>query len=497
MSEYVKTILRDLGVAIHVPGAMALISLLVCLIAEEPHMLWAFSLCALVSLALGQGLYWWFREAGAMQVRHAMDTAVLAWVVIAILGMLPFLIGAYLVPEGKPATQTLLAFRDPWSALFESVSGFTSTGLSMAKRPEDLPKSLIWWRSFMQWTGGVGIIVVMLSVFHPAQYAYRLYFAEARERTIMSDVVETVATIWWIYLLFTVVAVVALHLAGMSWWHALNYGLTGIATGGFGATNGNIGDFGSGPRLVLLVIIICGAISFASHYRLLVKGQLSIFWKDRESCLLFALLIVGATLLALENRWYSGQWQWFESVFHWASALCTAGFQAASLDQWSPTARLLLTAGMVIGGVAGSTAGGLKLYRIVLLAEGASDRIVRMARQPWRIVGHQSLGDEEEAKRRRHTLEAATILMVLWLVVLGIGTLALAHIAGREVSLAAALLETASALGNVGLSSGITAPELPASGKAVLILLMWMGRLEIVPILVLFAGLRPRTRHHD
>lgn len=494
MSEYARTILRDLGLAIHVPGAMAVVSIVVCVIAGEAYAVPGFAVCTAVSLALGQALFHAFRDGGAMQVRHAMDTAVLAWITISILGMLPFLITAHWVPDGPAATATLLAFRDPWNALFESVSGFTTTGLSVTARPEDLPHALVWWRSFSQWMGGVGVIVVMLSVFHPEQYGLRLFFAEAREKTIVPDVFETVRTIWWIYLLFTALAIVALRLAGMSWWHALNYALTGIATGGFGATNGNIGAFGAGPRLVMIVIFVAGAISFASHYRILAKGQVSVLWKDSETRLLFVLLLVGAVLLTMENWWFTGRLQLLDSAFHWASALCTAGFQSIDLGQWSPVARLLLVAGMIMGGAAGSSAGGLKLYRVLLLSKGAIARIGRMARQPWRLFEHETLGDDEEAMRRLHALEAASLLALLWITALILGTIVLAHVVGPNFTVDSVLLETASALGVVGMSTGITGPALPAAGKAVLIVLMWMGRLEIVPVLVLLASLRrPRA----
>jgi trk system potassium uptake protein TrkH len=412
VSEYAKTILRDLGVAIHIPGIMALISIPICLPLGERFMIPAFAACAGVSLVLGQGLYRSFRSAGAMRVRHAMDTAVLAWITISFLGMLPFILGAFWAP-GWAANETLLAFQDPWNALFESVSGFTSTGLTVTLKPEELPHALQWWRSFMQWIGAVGVIVLMLSVFHPSGDAQRLFLAEAREKTIVPGIAETVRTIWWIYLLFTVLAVFGLRIAGMNWWHALNYGLTGIATGGFGATDDNIGDFGVAPRLVLLVIIVIGAISFASHYKLLVKGEIRVLWKDRESRLLFALLLAGAVFVTLEVWWFTGQPQWLEGAFHWASALCTAGFQTTDFSDWSTTARLLLIAGMAIGGVAGSTAGGLKLYRISILTEGASERISRMARQPWRLTEHEALGSDEEAIRRRRALEVASILALV------------------------------------------------------------------------------------
>ena len=173
-SSYAATVLRDLGVLVHVPGLMALGSLPVCIVFAEtfavPGLLWT----AAVSLVVGQGLYWRYRSAAEMQVRHAMVTAVFAWVLIPLIGMIPFVSVAASLKDIGGASATVLAFLVPLNALFESVSGFTSTGLSVASHASELPHILQWWRSFMQWVGGVGVIVLILTVFHPSADAERL-----------------------------------------------------------------------------------------------------------------------------------------------------------------------------------------------------------------------------------------------------------------------------------------------------------------------------------
>jgi trk system potassium uptake protein TrkH len=489
VSDYVKTILRDLGIAIHIPGLMALATLPICVAFGELYAVLAFVLTALISIVPGQALYRRFRTAEEMHIRHAMDTAVLAWIVIPIIAALPTVLVAASLSD---APASLMLFRNPLNALFESVSGFTSTGLTLSVQPTDLPHSLQWWRSFMQWIGGVGVIVLMLSVFHPSVDAHRLYFAEARQTLIGPTVVSTVRTMWWIYLLYTAVAVLALRAAGMPWWVALNYGMTGIATGGFGMTNGNIGDFGWVPRLVMLAVMIAGSISFATHHRLLRRNGREWWWRNGEARLLMVLLGSGAVLLLAENLWSGHSAHWFEAIFHWTSALCTGGFQYADLGAWSPTAQLLLVAAMVIGGAAGSTTGGLKLSRVALLTRGALHRIERVARQPWRLSEHRPIGDPHEAERQRRNMEAAAILAVLWVATLLGGAIVLLHLAGPSASLGQALLEAASALGNVGLSDGLTNPDLPAAAKLTLMVIMWMGRLEIIPVLVLLASLGRR-----
>jgi len=286
-----------------------------------------------------------------------------------------------------------------------------------------------------------------------------------------------------------------LRAAGMDWWQAVNYGMAGIATGGFGITDRSMGDFGTGPRLVMILIMLTGAVSFATHYRLLTRDRVGQLWKDAEHHALVALLVLGALVLALESYWSGSGAGWVDVLFQWASALATAGFGTVSLESWSPTALLLLSMAMVCGGAAGATTGGLKLRRVVVLADGAYARIRGVALHPWRLMNHRPMADAAAEAHSARIFEAAVIMAALWGVAVLAGTLLLLHAAGPGVALDHVVLEVTSALGNVGLTTGITGPELHWSGKLGLIVVMWMGRLEIVPVLVLVAALVMASRH--
>lgn len=493
MSPHGRTVLRDLGVVLHVPGLMALASLPVCWIFGEGFAVPPFLSTAVVALLPGQILFHAFRQAAPMRLRHAMVTVVVSWMLVPLVGALPFLLMAWQAPDAASST-TLLVFRDFWNALFESVSGFTSTGLTMAESPSRLPHALQWWRSFTQWVGGVGVILVMLSVFHPSGDAYRLYFSEAHGKTLVPDLAETVRTIWWIYLIYTAAAIALLWITGMNAWQAVNYGMTGIATGGFGVTDNSLGDFGAGPRLAMILIMLTGAVSFAAHYHILAQRRISTLWKDPQHRMLIVLWIAGTLLLVAENAWSGVDVDSLDGLFQWTSALATAGFQTVSLEAWSPTALLLLSIAMTCGGAAGATTGGLKLQRVLLLVEGAYARIRGVALHPWRLMEHKPIADADmdHAVRR---LEAATIMLALWLALILAGTLLLVHAVGTGVALERVVLEVASALGNVGLSAGITGPDLHWTGKLGLTVIMWMGRLEIIPVLVLLAALFVGFRH--
>jgi trk system potassium uptake protein TrkH len=495
VSPHGKTVLRDLGVVLHVPGLMALVSLPLAWIFGEGYAAGPLLITAAASLLPGQALYWTFRRAPAMRLRHAMVTVVVSWMAIPLIGALPFVLVAGQLGDRPAAPETVLVFRDFWNALFEAMSGFTSTGLTMTLRPSELPHCLQWWRSFMQWVGGVGVVVLMLSVFHPSGDAYRLYFSEAREQTIVPDIAATVRTIWWIYLLYTALGMLLLWGTGMEVWQAVNYAMTGIATGGFGVTDNSLADFGAGPRLAMVLIMLAGAVSFASHYRLLTRDRVALLWRDAENHALALLLVPGALLLALENLWYGSGAGWLDSLFQWTSALTTAGFSTVPLETWSPTALMLLSLAMACGGAAGATTGGLKLRRVVRLAAGAWARVRGVALHPWRLMNHKPMADAAAEAHTARTFEAVIVMAALWAAAVFAGTLLLLHAAGPGTALDHVVLEVTSALGNVGLTTGITGPGLHWSGKLGLIVVMWMGRLEIVPVLVLVAALVMASRH--
>jgi trk system potassium uptake protein TrkH len=382
-----------------------------------------------------------------------------------------------------------LAFQQPWNALFESFSGFTDTGLSVAVSPSQLPYSLQWWRSFTEWVGGVGVIVLMLSILRPGAGMHQLYYSEGREEKILPSVRATVRAIWWIYVLYTLLSVLLLRLVGMPWWPAINYGLTSLATGGFGMTDHSIGDYGLGVRLAVMLIMLVGATSFAVHYQVLRRRHWQVLWQDEQHQALWWMVGLGSLVLFIENYWSQGLLLWIDTFFQWISALSTTGLQSVDFHLWSPTSQLLLSFAMFVGGAAGSTAGGLKQIRLVFLAKGVGWRLRRIMLPPHAVMRYQVNREGLSESEATRLVEAAGILATLWAVLFWGGVLVLLHVVPERFTLSDVIFEIASAQGNVGLSIGITHPDLPWVGKLVLILEMWMGRLEILPVLILFAPL--------
>lgn len=483
-----RIILRDLGLLVPVVGIMALVSLAIPAIFDETYAFLPLILTALASFGLGAALYFPFRNAGDAKLKHGMIIAAFGWLLVAALGSLPLVLTALFAQRVGLGSQTLLHFKDPLNAFFESVSGYTGTGLTMTARADLLPHTIQWWRSFMEWIGGMGVIVLMLTILagpRPGAATYSLYYSEARGEKIHPSILSTLRTMWWIFLLYTFISVIILWGAGMPIWDAVNQAMTGISTGGFSVTANSIASYHSvAIELALLPIMLFGAISFAVHYELM-RGKGKILWQDAQTRWLLVIIGLGILFLSLENGIKLGALESLrESAFQFVSAMTCTGFQTADIGAWSATAKLVLAAGMVFGGAAGSTAGGIKIIRMVVLLKGVSWRFRRIASPREAIVPFRigsTIVDESEVG---HRLEDASLITFLWLVFLGLGVVVLLHTVSPQYSLSDVIFEVASAQGNVGLSAGITGPTMSTLAKLTLCFNMWIGRLEIIPILV-------------
>ena len=466
-------------------GLMSGVTLLVAIALGEPEMIFPFAAATVISFALATATYLPLRKAPEAQLKHGLIIAALGWLLAALMGALPFFIAAH----GSSA-EAISAFRDYGSALFESMSGFTTTGLSVVSRPDLLPRTLQWWRSLMQWIGGVGIIVLMLGLTAtPIRPGKGIFFAE-RDAKLHPSISSTIRTMWWIYVLYTFIGVVLLWGVGMGIWDSINHSMTALSTGGFSTSPESMGQYtGWGVRLTILLLMFVGATSFATHNDLL-QGRKDIlrgnFFQARWLFVFaggFALILVAENLLALPPVSSAA------SVFQVVSAVTTTGFQTESLRAWSEGAKLILILAMFIGGATGSTAGGIKVMRAVLLARGMGWWLSRMISSPKKVlqfrVGHEKLSPEAASYR----VQGAAVIFFSWLVCTLAGTLVLMQVIPDGFTLADSLFEVVSAQSTVGLSVGITNPGMSTVAKLVLTINMWMGRLEVLPILMLFRAM--------
>lgn len=454
-----RPIAHDVGLVLLVPAGLALTGLGVALGAGEPAAALGFGMTAVGGGGIGGALVYGLRaERGqsALLARrtHAPSVMALAWLSAALLAAVPFAVVG-LAGDGA-ATRV---FADPVNALFESMSGLTSTGLTVSSDPSALPHALQWWRSILQWVGGIGILYFALALLPPEHDG--THMPELGEEMSTRGKGAHLLAIWGIYAGYTVLATLAFWAVGMPLWEAVNHGLTGIATGGFSVTADSFASYDRSIHLVGGFVMLLGAVSFGVHYAVLLRGRYGQIFRDEQNRLMALLLIGGGLLLALAVGVAGQEIPLADVAFQWASALLTAGFSTDYVAHWGPWPLLLLILGMFIGGASGSTAGGLKQRRAVHLVRGllGTERASRLAPalyQPLRLA---------------LTLAVGTALLVL----LG------------GVGWYDALFEATSALSTVGLSVGVTGADLPTGGRLVLVGLMWAGRLEVAAVMALLA----------
>ena len=533
----VAVIARDVGSLLLIQALLMSLTVAVALGFREWYAALAFLLAGGITASAGGLGRRTFADAPAPVMKHGMVIAAAGWLTTAVFGAIPFLLGAHLTPEPVlaahvPATidaqSSLLYFRNPLHALFESMSGWTGSGLTMAVREPTLPRSFQWWRSLIQYVGGVGVIVLTVTILaRPGSGSYTLYRSEAREEKIHPSVVSTVRTVWKIFVGYTVLAIVALFVAlslseyGQSltlferFWQSLNHGMTGLATGGFSVTDDSIGTYNS-PLVegVLLPVMALGAIAFPVHYLFLRDRDLGELVSDLQTRWLLILFVLGTAVLATQNLLTLGRADLGQSVavpaalglsagqfdairdaaFQFVSALSCTGFQSSPIGTWSDGGKLVVSFAMVLGGAAGSTVGGIKIIRGYTVAAGIRWQFSRVF-LPATAVVTKRLGDRVlDREQMNEEFAEAAIITVLWVSLLVASSLVLVNVA-PEFSYADALFEVASAQGNVGLSAGITGPTMHPLAEAMFVLNMWVGRLEIIPVLVfgraLLSGLDP------
>jgi trk system potassium uptake protein TrkH len=475
---HLKIILRDLGSILIMLGLLMLVVLIVSLIFNEVPVMHVVVLTGSLTLCLGLVVRRSCRGAREPELKHAMITAAVAWLVVPAFSSLLFV---------------FLEGMSPLDSLFEAMSGWTGTGLTMVAHPAALTHTIQFWRSFMQWVGGIGVIVLMVTILaRPGTASFLLYKAETREEKLHPNVIHTVRIIWWIYLLLTGFGIALFYLAGMNLWEAINHAMTGLGTGGFSITDNSIA-FYNNPRIELAIIpvMLLGAIPFLVHYKVL-KGNIKALLSDIQCRALVLFILLLFIPLFMENyfTFYGSAMDSLRfSAFQLVSGITCTGFQTTDVRAWSGTALGIVSIAMLIGGAAGSTAGGIKVIKAVIAWKNVSWSLTRALLprrgiKPFRFGGQLLDGDQVNK-----IVAEAHLVIILWVVFLFLGVGVLAHLLAPSYTLSEILFEVASAQGNVGLSTGITGAGMPWGGKVMLILNMWIGRLEIVPVLMLFRAL--------
>jgi len=519
-----KTVIRDIGALQVLIGGLMLVPLLVSLLYQEWYSALAFLLAAGVTVLAGGTAYKMCEDAPEPKRHHAMIVAALGWLVTAAFGALPFIIVAYVtpsavlesfVPAGADYQSSLLHFQNPLHAFFESMSGYTTTGLTMSVHEPSVGHGFLWYRSQMQWIGGAGMIVLSLAILRQPHgtAGISLYQSEGRSEKLRPSIAGTARAIWKIYVGIT--ALVAVYLAAATFLVAPNYGIentifdainhamTGQSTGGFSTLDDSIAGYGSyAMELVHIPAMITGAISLPVYYGVLSKRDIREFTQDPQVRALFGMFVVGVVgLTAFLARWvgipYNGDpigyvgrvaasQAFRDGLFQFISAQSTTGWQTSAIGDWNNGAVMFIVLGaMLLGGSAGATVGGIKILRGYIIARGISWEVSRVF-LPGHAIDDLRIGQRIfKADEANDEIRAATTFAFAYLILLVLSLFVLLAVLPSDFTLADAIFEVATSQGTVGLSSGITGPGMPIIAEILFIIQMWMGRLEIIPVLVL------------
>jgi trk system potassium uptake protein TrkH len=464
-----------LGVVLYVIAFAELLPLPWCLQPYDPASARALLLASGLTAVLGLLLRFAGHDRGELFRREGVLVVVGAWGLASLTGAIPYYVSG-----------AIPSFAD---SLFESVSGFTTTGASILVDIEAMPRGLLFWRSLTQWLGGIGIVVLfvaLLSELGPgARFLFKLEVPGPKAEIMHARVRETAVVLSRIYLTISALQVLVMLLLGASLFESLTHTFSTVSTGGFSPYADSVAHFGWPIQLAILVFMLGSGINFSLYLSTLRLRSLAAL-RDAE---LRAYLVItaAATLAIAADLMLTGTESGpapvlLDAAFQTVSILTTTGFATEDFDRWPGVAHAVLMSLMLIGGCAGSTAGGPKVIRTLIGARVAL-REVRLTFSPNAVIAI-AIGDQvvpEESAR------AVTALILLWVLGWGVGTLLLAVGDTPLVTAATASLATLSNVGPGLAEVGPTGNFAFFAGwqKIVMVLLMWLGRLEFFALLAL------------
>ncbi len=426
---------------------------------------------------LGIGAVLWFATPRKVELnpREALVVVGLGWLAVVVAGSVPFL-----------STGVLSS---PVEALFESVAGFTTTGATVFSRMEDLPRSVLLWRSVTHWLGGMGIIVLGVAILpFLGMGGAQLFSAEApgiKTDRLAPRIASTARLLWGVYALLTLLVLLVYLVLGMSLFDAVNHAMSVMATGGFSTRTASLGYFSPAIQWVTVFFMLVAGTNFTLHYAVLT-GRVGAWVKDAE-WRWYGGIAASATAVALVALSASRGGADFEvlrhATFNVVAILTSTGFATADFAAWPSVCQVMLLGLMFVGAMGGSTGGGFKVVRAVVVAQHALGEI-RKVLHP-RAIFVPRLGTKPV---RGDVVLNVMAFLGLYVATHGIGTMLLAALGSDLVTATSAAL---SAMSSIGPGLGAVGPsshygDLAWASQLVLVALMLLGRLEFYTLLVLF-----------
>ena len=474
---YTGRVIYGVGLAMAVPAVVAVGF-------GESADAWSFVLTGSLAVIVGRGAEIFVQTDKRLDSSHALATVSLAWLTAPVFCAMPlFMSGHY------------ASFLD---AYFEGMSGIATIGLTLANDLDHMSRSVNFWRHWMHFLGGQGIVVIILTAFSSgAARLGTLYTGEGREDVILPNIVRTARFIWRVALVYALIGTsllwIAVTASGLpvleGLYHAFNLFMAAFDTGGFSTQSSSVAFYRSQVvEAVLLVIMVAGAFSFALHYQLW-QGRQSELVKNTEARTLFASVTVLLSIMVI-GLVRSGTFESFgplyrHALFNTISAQTTTGLGTVPgrlfVTDWGVLAPAVIVTGMAIGGMAGSTAGGIKGIRIGLVIKGLR-RDIRRVLLPEDAVIIESYHAAGRSILKSSQVRDAAMFILLWLGLYAIGAL-LGLFYGYPLELA--MFESVAAASSGGLSVGLARPDVETPLKIVYILQMVVGRLEFISIFAL------------
>ena len=405
--------------------------------------------------------------------REGCVIVALSWIVLSLFGSLPFIISG-----------EIPSFID---ALFETVSGFTTTGASILSDVEKLSHASLMWRSFTHWIGGMGVLVFIMA-FIPLSGAQNMHIMKAESpgpsvSKLVPRVRTTAMLLYSIYFVLTLVEFIMLLCGGMTVFEALNTAFATAGTGGFGFLNSSMGSFSPYIQIVITVFMILFAINFNCYYLLLCGKLREMFNLELRTFLIIVATAITVITINISSMFSSVGEALRHAAFTVASLISTTGFSTVDFNMWPELSRTLLVLIMFIGGCAGSTCGGIKVSRMIILFKGMAKELQTMVqpRQIKKIKMDSRMIDHE-------TVRSVNVYMVAYLMIFAIS---LVFISFDNHDLITNFTAVTAAINNIGPGLDLVGPTsnfgfFTMQSKIILIFDMLAGRLELFPMLLLF-----------
>ncbi|WP_119343997.1 potassium transporter TrkG [Facilibium subflavum] len=445
------------------------------------HNLFPFLISFVITMS--SGLLFFLASARSkkhLTVKDGFIVVIAVWSVLGLYGSIP-----YMYSKGL-----YLGFSD---AVFESVSGFTTTGATVIHGLQNLPKSILYYRQQSQLLGGMGIIILSVAILPMLGVGgMQLYRAEAngpwKENKLTPKIADTAKVLWMIYLLLVVLCIVSYRVAGMDWFYAICYAFSTIGTGGFAPTDASFANQTPLIYSVAIFFMLISATSFALHFTAFRKLSVKVYWRDPEFRAYifwgFSMAVIVILTLIAQGVEKGNENAFWDGLFQVASFVSNTGFTSNSAyHDWPLFVPILLMIIGLVGGCAGSTSGGLKIVRAVLIRKQAFREARRLV-HPNGIFpikfGNKVMSESVMSSVWGFVAAYFMLFVILWLCMMGLGVPSITAFS----AVAACISNLGPGLGEVGVNYA----NLPTAGHWVLNLAMLIGRLEVFTVVVLFTS---------